>query len=75
MFSSGFQGGDLFGSPGTPPDHGFGDQSPMNGHFGQSPFENDFDFDGLNFLDIASRNEEVIDIGLHFHEKLRGLGK
>jgi len=71
MFPSDSQGGNSFGSQGDSFGGGFGEGPPADDSFGQSPFDDGFGFDEQSFLSALRLKNDVIGIGLHFHEKLR----
>ena len=73
MFPQDSQGGTPFGSSGGPFGGGFGSEPPLDGMFGQPSLGDGFDFDESQLFGGRRHGEDVINIGLHFHEKLRGM--
>jgi hypothetical protein len=75
MFSSNFQNGNSFKGANGPFSGGPGEQPPLDSSLNQTPFGGEIDFADLNLLEEHGSDDKVIDIGLHFHEKLRKIAK
>ncbi len=71
MFPSDSQGGNSFGPPEGSFGGGFGSEPPSDDMFSQMPQDDGFGLTEQDLLSVFRKKQDVIGIGLHFHEKLR----